>query len=301
MATGSWFESTSYPATPDDPADADPAIIHYLSYNLRGEMYQDQTAGGGIVQFDFDPLGRVISKQIFDQNYNNVSSELNYYNRNGELEWYYGPRSNPQDYVYNIYDGAGRKIQQIKSRSQAKSDGTGVEAPAGPAAYATTFRTFDGFGNLTSVMDSRGAITTNLFDPLGRVVQRQVWETNGTVLKTEQFAYENGGQVTLATNALGGVTQTLYTQTGNSYFVATPDGATNGTTYYLDGRVKRQYQVNGSYWQTVYDDVDLHVTRTFYSSGNTALATKFPAMTGAATSSSRWTREAMPSPMSSTA
>jgi YD repeat-containing protein len=270
---GFLIQSTSYPATPDDPADTDPAIIHYLSYNLRGQMYQDQTAGGGTVQLDYDPMGRVISRQVFDQNSNNVSSEFNYYNRNGELEWYDGTRSNPQDYVYYIYDGAGRNIQQIKSRSQAKSDGTGVEAPAGSSAYATTFQTFDGFGDQTSVTDARGVVTTNLFDPLGRIVQRQVWETNGTVLKTEQFAYENGGQVTLATNALGGVKQILYTQTGSPYFVSTPDGATNGTTYYLDGRVKRQYLVNGSYWQTVYDDVNLLATRTFYASGGTALST----------------------------
>jgi RHS repeat-associated protein len=270
---GFLIQSTTYPATPDESADTDPAIIHYLSYNLRGQMYQDQTAGGGTVQWDFDPLGRVISKQGFDPNGNNVSSEFNYYNPNGELEWYYGTHSNPQDYVYYIYDGAGRNIQQIKSRSQAKSDGTGVEAPAGTAAYATTFQTFDGFGELTSVTDPRGVVTTNLFDPLGRVVQRQVWETNGTVLKTEQFAYEKGGQVTLATNALLGVTQTLYTQTGSPYFVSTPDGATNGTTYYLDGRVKCQYLVNGSYWQTVYDDVNLLATRTFYASGGVALAT----------------------------
>ncbi len=266
-------QSTSYPATPDNPADTDPPIIHYLSYNLRGQMYQEQTAGGGTVQLDYDPMGRVISRQVFDQNSNNVSSEFNYYNRNGELEWYDGMRSNPQDYVYYIYDGAGRNIQQIKSRSQAKSDGTGVEAPAGTAAYATTFQTFDGFGDQTSVTDSRGVVITNQFDPLGRVVLRQVWETNGMVLKTEQFAYENGGQVTLATNALSGVTQTLYTQTGSPCFVSTPDGATNGTTYYLDGRVKRQYLNNGSYWQTIYDDVNLLATRTFYSSGGAALAT----------------------------
>jgi len=270
---GFLIQSTSYPATPDDSADTDPAIIHYLSYNLRGQMYQDQTAGGGTIQLDFDPMGRVISKQVFDANANNVSSEFNYYNRNGELEWYYGTRSNPQDYVYNIYDGAGRNIQQIKSRSQAKSDGTGVEAPAGSAAYATTFQTFDGFGDLTSITDPRGVVITNQFDPLGRVVQQQVWETNGAVLKMEKFAYENGGKVTLATNALGGVTQTLYTQTGNPDFVATPDGATNGATYYLDGRVKREYLSNGSYWQTVYDDVNLLATRTFYSSGGAALAT----------------------------
>ena len=266
-------QSTGYPATLDNPTDTDPAIVHYLSYNLRGQMYQDQTAGGGIVQFDFDPMGRVISKDVFDQYSNNVSSEFNYYNRNGELEWYYGTRSNPQDYIYNIYDGAGRNIQQIKSRSQARSDGTGVEAPAGTAAYAATFQTFDGFGNLTSVTDPRGVVTTNWFDPLGRVISRQVLETNGTVLKTEQFAYENGGQVTLATNALGGVAQRLYTQTGKPYFTSAADGATNGTTYYLDGRVKCQYLVNGSYSTNVYDDVHLLVTRTFYSATGTALAT----------------------------
>jgi RHS repeat-associated protein len=266
-------QSTSYPATQDNPTDTDPAIVHYLSYNLRGQMYQDQTAGGGIVQLDFDPMGRVISKDVFDQYSNNVSSEFNYYNRNGELEWYYGTRSNPQDYVYNIYDGAGRNIQQIRSRSQARSDGTGVEAPAGAAGYATTFQTFDGFGNLTSVTDPRGVVTTNWFDPLGRVVCRQVLETNGTVLKTEQFAYENGGQVTLATNALGGVAQMLYTQTGKPYFTSAPDGATNSTTYYLDGRVKCQYLANGSYSTNAYDDVHLLIARTFYSATGAALAT----------------------------
>jgi RHS repeat-associated protein len=267
------IETIQYPATTDDPTNTDPAVIHYLSYNLRGQMYQDQTAGGGTIQYDFDPMGRTISKQVFDQNNNNLSSEYYYYNRNGELEWYDGPRSNPADYVYYIYDGAGRAIQQINFRSQGKSDGSGVEAPAGNAVYATTFQTFDGFGNQTSVTDPRGVVTTNWFDALGRVTQRQVWETNGTILKTEQTAYEPGGQVTLATNALGGVTQTLYTTTGKPYFVSNPDGSTNGRTYYLDGRLKREYAVNGSYWQTVYNDTNQLVTRSFYSGGGTLLAT----------------------------
>jgi RHS repeat-associated protein len=266
-------ETIQYPATPDDPADGDPAVIHYLSYNLRGQMYQDQIAGGKLTQLDFDPMGRTTSRQVFDQNNNPLSQEFFYYNQNGELEWYNGPRSNPADYVYYIYDGAGRTIQQIKFRSQGKSNGSGVEAPAGNAAYATTFQTFDGFGNQTSVTDSRGVVTTNLFDALGRVLQRQVWETNGVVLKTEEMAYEPGGQITLATNALGGVTQTLYTQPGKPYYVATPDGATNGWTYYLDGRPKRQSLVNGSYWQTVYNDTNLLTTRTFYNASGTALAT----------------------------
>src|SRR6185437_12810057 len=93
------------------------------------------------------------------------------------------------------------------------------------------------------------------------------------LLKTESFAYEAGGLVTLATNALGGVSQVLYTQTGQPRYVSHPNGSTNGSTYYLDGRLKREYQANGSYWQTVYDDVNLVNTRTFYNSAGIPLAT----------------------------
>ena len=127
-----------YPATTDVPADADPAVTHYFSYNTRGQMYQDQIAGGGTTQVDYDPMGRVTARRIFDQNNNNVSTEYFYFNQDGELEWYDGPRSGPEDYVYNVYDGAGRKIQQIEFRSQGKMDGSGVEAACGNAAYATT-------------------------------------------------------------------------------------------------------------------------------------------------------------------
>jgi YD repeat-containing protein len=266
-------QQIQYPATTDNPGDADPEVITLFSYNERGQCYQQQVVGGATVQMDYDPMGRMTSRQVFDQNNNNVSSEYFYFNSNGELEWYAGPHSNPNDYTYYIYDGAGREIQQIQWRSQGMLNGGGVQAPAGNALYATTFNTFDGFGNHTSSMDARGVLTTNFFDALGRVSQTEVFETNGSLLTSADFAYEPGDKVMFNTNALGGVTQTLYTQTGQPYFRQTPDLATNGWTYYLDGRPKRQYLANGSYWQTTYDDVNLFVTRTFYTAPGAALAT----------------------------
>ena len=266
-------QETNYTVTTDTPSDADPPVVTYFNYNERGQLYQQQIAGGATIQMDYDPMGRITARRVFDQNSNNVSQEYFYFNRNGELEWYDGPRSNPEDYVYYIYDGAGRNIQQISWRSQGKLDGSGVEAPAGNALYSTSFRTFDGFGNQTSVTDPRGVVITNLFDALGRVLQRQVLETNGSVLTTEKFAYEPGGQVTATTNALGGTNQILFTQTGKPFRSVGFDGATNGWTYYLDGRPKRQYLANGSYWQTTYNDVSLLATRTFYSGAGVALAT----------------------------
>src|SRR5437667_321472 len=74
-------------------------------------------------------------------------------------------------------------------------------------------------------------------------------------------------------NALGGVTAKQYTTNGKLKAQSNPDGSTNAWTYYLDGRPKRQIQRNGAYWETTYDDAKRWTLRSFYSAGNTLLAT----------------------------
>ena len=98
-----------------------------------------------------------------------------------------------------------------------------MEAPAGYNLYSTTFQEYDGFGNSKRTIDARGVVTTNTWDALGRLMKQTVLETNGVQLKTESFAYEPGGLVTYATNALGGVTQTLYNSMGKPCFRRGPD------------------------------------------------------------------------------
>ena len=64
--------------------------------------------------------------------------------------------------------------------------------------------------------------------PFAGWCRRKHLDTNGvTVLSTEGFGYEPGGQVQFYTNALGGVTTTLYTITGKPEFRGNPDGSTN--------------------------------------------------------------------------
>jgi len=75
------------------------------------------------------------------------------------------------------------------------------------------------------------------------------------------------------TNALGGVTTTLYTSTGKPEYQSNPDGSTNTWRYLLDGRVRQQVQGNGAYWQTTYDDVNRITTRIFCSAAGVAEAT----------------------------
>jgi YD repeat-containing protein len=256
-------------------ATTDPAITNYFFYNDRGEMVENTDAAGRKTRFDHDGLGRQTAREVFGTGQSQpMLWEYAYYNENGELTWSDGPRFDPEDYVWRDYDGAGRIKTEIRWRSQARSLGDGVEAPGGDALFATTFRQYDAFGNLLRVTDPRGAVTTNIWDALGRLVQTRSLDIDGvTALATNGFGYEPGGLIRYHTNALGGVTETQYSSGGRPKYRRTPDGATNGWLYYLDGRVRREVQSNGAYWETTYQDSERTITKIFKTAAGTAQAT----------------------------
>jgi RHS repeat-associated protein len=253
----------------------DPAVTNYFLCNNQGEVIERVDAAGQRMFFDFDTMRRPIAHEVYAANQSQpMFWEYAYYNDNGELTWQDGSRYNPEDYQWFDRDGAGRLTTQIRWRSEAKADGSGLAAPAGYNLYAQSFYQYDKFGNLTLAVDPRGAMTTNKWDALGRLAQQQHLDTNGvTLLSSEGFAYEPGGQVQYYTNGLGGVTTTLYTTNGLPKYRSYPDGSTNAWRYYLDGRIKREIQGNGAYWQTTYDDSLRRATRIFYSAAGVPLAT----------------------------
>jgi len=253
----------------------DPAVTNTFFYNDRNQLTEQTDAAGRKTKLDYDAMGRPILREVYEAGQTlPLAWEYSYFNDNGELTWSDGPRYNPEDYVWRDYDGSGRNITEIHWRSQAKNDGSGVEAPAGYNLYAQTFREFDAFGNLKRTINPLGAITTNTWDVLGRLVQAKAFDFNGTtVLSTEGFAYEPGGQVRFHTNALGGVTETQYTTNGLPKFRKNADGSTNAWRYYVDGRTYREIEGNGAYWQSTYDDANRRTSRIFYSAAGTPLAT----------------------------
>ncbi len=261
-------QSVRYTGTPD------PAVTNTFFYNERGELVDQVDALGAVTHSEYDALDRLTAQENFDEFDNLLAWNLNYYNDNGELTWSDGPRYNPEDYVWRDYDGAGRLTTQIRWRSEARTDGTGIQAPSGYNVYSQTFNFFDVLGNLTYSVDPRGAITTNTWDALGRLTRRTHLDLDGTsVLSSESFNYEPGDQIHFSTNALGGFTQTEYTTTGQPEYRRNADGSTSAWRYYLDGRIRREIQRNGPYTETTYDDANRITTRTFYSSAGVALAT----------------------------
>ena len=245
----------------------DPAVTNFFTCDNQGQIVQQTDAAGQTTTLDYDDMHRPIAHEVFAAGQSQpLFSEFLYYNDNGEINWYQGPRYNPANYEYFDYDGAGRLTTQIHWRSEANASGTGVEAPAGNNVYAQSFNQYDKFGNLLLSVDPRTAMVTNTWDAVGELSQRQHLDTNGTtVLSTEQFGYEPGGLINAYTNPLSGVATVAYATSGQPEFQSNPDGSTNGWQYYLDGRLQRRIQSNGAYWQMTYDDVNRIITSIFYS------------------------------------
>ncbi|HEV2327430.1 MAG TPA: DUF6531 domain-containing protein [Verrucomicrobiae bacterium] len=270
-----FYSGQGFPAqTIQYTGTGDPNITNYYFYNERGLEVDRVDALGAITYFDYDPMNRPTEKENYDEFGNTLSLTTTYYNENGETNWMDGPQYNPDNYNYFDYDGAGRLTTRIHWRSEANSSGTGVEQPAGYNLYAQTFYEYDPVGDLTLMVDPRGAMTTNQYDLNSRLTESTHLDTDGaTVLSTDGYSYEPGGEVQSHTNALGGVTTTYYNIMGKPEYQINADGSTNGWRYYLDGRIYKQFQGNGAYWQTTYNDANRITTQVFCSAAGVPEAT----------------------------
>ncbi len=251
----------------------DPAVVYTMSYNLRGQLIKRMDAAGQWTGFAYDDLGNPIWEERHDATGALVDWNYKYYNSNGEIEWTQGARYNPCDYTMTRYDGGGRLMENLQWRSQAASDGSGVQSPVGDSAIATKKYLHDGYGNLTQITDARGNTTQMGYDFLGQMKTRKQVDVNNLTLSTESFTYELGGKVATQVNPLGGQTSYFYTQNGQLQEQDNPDGSVQKWSYRIDGRISSEIYPNGSHRDYSYNDWLRQVTRTLKDSTGTVLST----------------------------
>lgn len=254
----------------------DTNVVTNFVYNGRGEEIERRDAASRKIISAYDDIGRKVWEERRNEAGALLGWQYNYFNGNGELEWSDGPRYNPEDYIWHKYDGAGRPKEEIRWRSVAKADGSGVEASVGDNLYATTFFTHNLFGDLTEIRDPRGNSTVMTYDDIGQLLTRKFYEggSNGTLLAQETFTREPGGEVANYTNPLGGLTKKFYTVAGQLRRQENPDGTILEWRYQLDGRVTREPVNHNTYYDIAYDDVARIVTKTLKTLAGATLATE---------------------------
>ncbi len=252
----------------------DPDVIVSNRYSVRGWLEEQLDAAGRKVRLAYDGIGRLQQKKVFEAGATRpLNWEFKHYNENGDVVWTDGPRFAPEDYVWRDHDGGGRQTQEIRWRSRAKSDGTGVEAETGANEFTMHFADYDIFGNQTRMTDSRGNITSNRYDRIGRLLQREWYSNTGILLARANVGYEPGGKVAAHTNAVSGYALFQYNWRGQPVLRRNADGSTNRWIYRADGRLNKETDRNGSYWQRGYDDKNRRITNTFFNVANVPLAT----------------------------
>ncbi|MDF3059387.1 MAG: hypothetical protein K0R17_3602 [Rariglobus sp.] len=254
---------------------ADPAVVTTLRHNLRGELIEHVDSLGRKITYAYDDMGRRIAEERRDEAGVLKGWNYTYYNANGEVEWVDGPRSGPEDYAWRFYDGAGRLIEETQQRSVVKPAFDGVYAPLGDDRYASVFHRYDKFGNRIETRDARRNSTVMDYDDIGRLTQRRSYQgtATGTLLATESWTYEPGDEIATHTDALGGVTTTLYTQSGLPRHKTESDGSVLEWRYYLDGRVQREPVTHATYREITYDDHARTITRVLKTTAGATLAT----------------------------
>ncbi len=256
--------STIASSKPTATTDSD--IIQNFFYDYRGQVievnqFTDTVTSGSVSKFDYDMAGRPTERETFYKDANSetlLSKEYIYYNDNGEAIWVDGPRHGPEDYIFRDYDGAGRIIAEVKWRSRAKIDGSGVEAVPQQddlLGQALTIYEYDGFGNLKKVIDPNNNYSLLEYDSIGQLIEQKFHDgQTDELLQVSNFEYEEGGKVSRSINPNGGVTLTEYTSTGQPKKQINPDGTVLEWRYDIIGRVQFEILPNKSFWRYIYND-----------------------------------------------
>ncbi len=256
-------------------------LVSNYTVDLRGLITQEQDPGGKLINYSYDNLGRPTSVLVTGGNISSLSQT--YYDGNGLVTWFDGPRYGAaEDYIRRSYTPLGQVSAEIRWRTRAKADGSGVEQVPGAdqmLGQTLTTYTYDAAGNLLTETDSNGNSKQYTYGSSPSAnpnaaclpVKVQSFDSSHVLLNTTTYTYEPGGKVAKLTVGASGdsggnsqlLTQNSYTATGQIEKQINPNGTQHLWTYYEDGRVHTETLENGLIWTTTYNDASHTTTRTF--------------------------------------
>ncbi|WP_211441782.1 RHS repeat protein [Collimonas humicola] len=148
----------------------------------------------------------------------------------------------------------------------------GTTALAQAVQNTTTSYEYDAMGNRTKITDPLGNITTQSYDPLGRLIQQvQPVPAAGGASPTVSFTYDGQDQLSTVTDPRNLVTSYTVDGLGNQNALTSPDTGSTSKTYDAAGNLKTRTDARGKTTSYSYDALN-RLTQISYASGT---ATQF--------------------------
>ncbi|WP_211443568.1 RHS repeat protein [Collimonas humicola] len=143
----------------------------------------------------------------------------------------------------------------------------GTAALAQAVQNTTTSYEYDAMGNRTKITDPLGNITTQSYDPLGRLIQQvQPVPVAGGASPTVSFTYDGQDQLSTVTDPRNLVTSYTVDGLGNQNALTSPDTGSTSKTYDAAGNLKTRTDARGKTTSYSYDALN-RLTQISYASG----------------------------------
>ncbi len=212
-----------------------------------GPLESEQRPGGGVTAYQYDSRGRVSTmsrgpsvsdlRERMQYGYDPLTGHKSLerwlafdagdwvehkrqefaYDPGGRLEGVTHPDGASSSYAY---DPAGR-VRSVRDENHATPNTGYAYDPAGrlievvqtlasaPGGSIATGYGYDAHGNLTSVTDPNGNVTSYLYDDFGQMIQQQ-----SPVTGTTTYSYDSGGNLVTTIDANGATTTRAYDAAG---------------------------------------------------------------------------------------
>lgn len=277
------------------------------AYTSGGDLAEMTSPTGVVTRLGYNELGWVTSQTVISDAYPDGVTTTSSYTARGQLLTVTGPATTDavtgqphQLATTTTYDAAGYRVwqQSVDVASSAQSrltqwvvdaggrvTSTTVQVGSAPVRQEQTLTSYDAVGNLLSVTDPAGRITTYGYTARNEVssITRHDATAAGTTADVviAAYTYDAGGRVYSSSDAAGRTTCFDYTPDGKRYrtrlfgFVD-PDGTSRDVVveqlaFDAVGNVTSQSTGNGGITQTfAYDALNRMTTSTFDPSSGPA-------------------------------
>mgnify|MGYP001583591971 FL=1 len=202
-----------------------------FTYDTSGNITSQTDPKGSITRFEYNNLNQLI--KITDPQ-NNITTYT--YDKNGNRTSQTDANGKATNYEYNY------KGQLIKETDSGGDVTTYVYGGAGCASCG------GGSDKLTSIIDSKGRVTSYVYDSIGRLI-KIIDPINGTI----SYTYDSRGRLTSVTDSIGNPTSYEYDSLGRVIKTSSLDTGIITYTYNSVGNMLTKTDANGITTSYSYD------------------------------------------------